>query len=297
MNEAALFVNAKARRGDEWFDHARAALALRGIKLQRSELIKKPDAMRRAVREEIAKETPLIILGGGDGTFNSVCKYFVGSESVLGILPLGTGNAFARDLGIRTDVDSACDVISAGNVSAVDMGYVEDRYFLNVATIGLTTLIARNLEPSLKRVLGPAAYAVSLARAMMAVKPFRVTLEMGDEKCEFVSQQVVIGNGRFHAGPFLLAPDASLASGQLLIYALESDRKVDLFKLALAVQLGRQVDLANVRVWRTSGGRLSTSPQRTVTLDGEPTMETPVKFGIKPGALRVLAAASLPGSS
>ncbi len=259
-----------------------------GHDLRRAELFKKPGPMEKAVKDEIANGTPLIIVGGGDGTFGALDHFFARQESVLGVLPLGTGNAFARDLGIKTSLEHACEVIAKGKISKVDLGLLGEEHFLNVATIGLTTQIARNLDKRLKKVFGPLAYLISMYRALQRVEPFDVRLELPDEVAEFRSLQVVLGNGRFHAGPFLIAPDARLTSGKLLAYALESDRKSALLRLAIAVQFGRHVDMKDVRVWRAGLGRISTNPTRTVTVDGEMILETPLNFGVDPKSLRVM---------
>ena len=289
QDDAVLFVNSNARRGQKWFQPAVERLRAEGVQLRRAELMTSKEAMVRAVREELKRETGLIILGGGDGTFGSVDHDFAGHASTLGVLPLGTGNAFARDLGIRTRLDHACEVIANGKAVQVDLGLLGDQHFLSVATIGLSTMIARRLDRRLKRLTGPFAYLFALYQALRDIKPFDVRLELPDETAEFRSLQVVMGNGRFHAGPFLLAPDAHLTNGQLLIYALKSERRSALFRLAVAVQFGRHVDQHDVTVWRASEGRVITAEPKTVTLDGESILKTPLKFGVDRRALRVMA--------
>lgn len=287
LREAVLFVNANARRGERWFELAQQGLKARGIQLQQTELCRDKATMLRNVRDALDRECPLIVLGGGDGTFGSVDHDFAHRSSVLGVLPLGTGNAFARDLGIRTQVDHACDVIAYGKTSRVDLGLVGDQHFLNVATVGASTMIARRLNRRLKKVFGPIAYLISVYQSLRDVRPFDVRLQLEDERAEFRSLQVVLGNGRFHAGPYLLATDAKLTNEKLLIYALASDRRSALFRLALAVQLGRHVDLHDVKVWRSKKGRLETGEPRTVTVDGELILRTPFDFGVDPGSLQV----------
>ncbi len=299
MNEiprdAVLFVNTHSRRGARGFPVAKQELEARGINLRRAEGFEDGRAMIAAVRQEISNSTPLIIIGGGDGTFGSVDHDFAHRDSVLGVIPLGTGNAFARDLGIKTNIAEACDVIVKGKVTAVDLGRLNDHMFLNVATVGLTTLIARNLDKNLKRIFGPLAYIVSFARALSKVTPFLATMDVDGDVHEFRSMQVVIGNGRFHAGPFLIAEDAGLRNGKLIAYALESENRADFLRLAIALQRSKAVDLPNVRVWRTGKGRLTTYPEKAVTVDGEEITHTPVDFSIEPRSLRVMTPTTLPG--
>lgn len=289
VRRAALLVNAKSRRGSEWFGKIHKALTEGGIELTESKLFRKPKQLAMAVQAQVAGGAHLVIVGGGDGTFSSVAQFFARKEAVLGVLPLGTGNAFARDLGIPADVDGACKTILEGKIAEVDMGLIADREFVNVASVGLTTRIALGLQDSQKKALGRVVYLASLVKALATIRPFRVSLELPNGKHEFDSLQVVIGNGRFHAGPFPVAPDATITGGWLSIYALASRRKIAFLKMALHMRGGKHVELDEVRSFRVQSGRLSTSPGQRVTVDGETCLETSVDFGMVPHALRVMA--------
>ena len=283
-----LVVNSKARRGKEWFPRAKELLDGCDVDLIDAVATREPSEVRTRVEAAVKSGVPLVIVGGGDGTFSSIAHVFANSQSVLGVLPLGTGNAFARDLGIVADLDSAVSVITEGKVQTVDLGLIQDQPFLNVATVGLTTLIARNLTTDAKRRLGRAVYLFALLRSLSMVKPFQVQVETPEGNGEFASLQVVIGNGRFHAGPFPVAPEASITEGKLSLYALKGDRKSQFFRLAWHLRTGRHVELDDVFHLETSGGTLVTSPARHVTVDGEVKFETPIRFGVAPDVLRVM---------
>lgn len=287
--DIVLLVNTKSRRGEIWYDAVVKGLKDRGVTIAHAETFKKPALLLQTAKQYVREERPWVVLGGGDGTFSGSAETFAHSKSVLGVLPLGTGNAFARDLGIETDVDSACDVIAAGNVERVDMGFAGDRAFVNVATIGLTAQIAQNLDHKEKRYLGPLAYVLSVFRSLSKVQPFDVELTMDDKTERFRSLQVVIGNGRFHAGPFLLAPDAEIANGKLIAYGLNSTNKADFLRLAIAMVRGKQLELDDVVSLRGTHGRLAATPAQTLILDGEECNKTPFELGVRPGALTVLA--------
>ena len=169
---------------------------------------------------------------------------------MLGVLPLGTGNAFARDLSIASDVEIACDVIARGQASLIDLGIANEQYFVNVATVGLTTLIAKELNNEAKKRYGKFVYLFAITRALMRVRPFRVTLETAEETRTVETLQVVIGNGRFHAGPFPLAPDATITDGKLTVYALANASKWTLLRYALNLPGGHHVESA--RTWTPS---------------------------------------------
>lgn len=286
--QAVLIVNTKSRRGKEWYRSAKACLLRHGVNLVESYELRHPARLPEVTKKAVESGVPLVIVGGGDGTLSAVARYFVKSKTVMGVLPLGTGNQFARDLGIAADVESACETIAKGKVAEVDLGVAGDDYFLNVATVGLTTLIAEELTNEAKRSLGRLVYLVALSRALRRVRPFKATLTTPEGTHTFETLQIVIGNGRYHAGPFPLAPDATITDGKLTVYALAGTSRWELFRLALNLPGGHQVTLPDVPVYSVSGGSLKTEPIQRVTVDGEIVFKTPIAFGIAPAALRVM---------
>lgn len=287
--DVTVLVNTKSRRGELWYEQVLDGLKSRGVTIAEAHSYKRPKELFQRAEQVVKEGRRYVVLGGGDGTFSGSARFFDGSESVIGVLPLGTGNAFARDLGIKTDVDAACDVIAAGNIERVDMGLASGKPFINVATIGLTASIARNLNPTEKRYLGPIAYALSLVRSLAKIKPFDAMITMDGESRSFRSLQVVVGNGRFHAGPFLLAPDADIANGQLIVYGLESTNKADFLRLGWGLVRGRQLELDDVVSLRGRSGSVTSNPSQRLVLDGEVSGATPFTLGIKHDALQVLA--------
>jgi len=290
-----LLVNAKSRNGLEWFPQVRNRLIAGGIDLQDARRFRGAKELVKAVHDYISQGSPLVIVGGGDGTFGAVAHMFARRQTVLGVLPLGTGNAFARDLHITDTLDASCEAILNGKIASVDMGLIGDRVFVNLATVGLSTKIAMGLNDRAKRKLGKSVYMASVCKALATVEPFHVKLELPGQTEEFESLQVVIGNGRFHAGPFQISPDASLTAGWLSIYALASPHKTAFFKLALHMVMGGKLDLEQVKVFRAQSGTLTTIGPKWVTVDGEIAMTTPVQFGMVPAALRVAVPTSFEG--
>ena len=288
QKRAIVIVNTRSRRGKEWYPQVLEALPKHGIVIDKAIPVTAPKVMIKATKEAIASGAPLIIVGGGDGTLGSVVRHFIGSRSVLGVLPLGTGNQFARDLCIDVDVEKACEVIGSGKVTGVDVGFAGSDYFLTVATAGLTTLIAQELTNDAKRRLGRFVYLFALVRAIRRLRPFHAKLVTPEHTLEFDTIQVVIGNGRFHAGPFPLAPDAGITNGSLVVYALASRSRWELVRFALHLPGGHQGDLVEVPTFHTTGGTLTTSPIQKVTVDGEIVEKTPLTFGIRPRALQVM---------
>lgn len=286
-SHAVFYASGKSRRGSEAFDTVVKDLKAHGMELAESELFRDPLELAAKVEDAAKRNVPLIIVGGGDGTLSMVVRYFVDSESTLGVIPLGTGNAFARDLSIPIGLAEACKVLSEGKSERIDLGYAGNDYFLNVVTVGLSVRIAQELKGEAKKRLGRAAYIFAMARALAMVKPFRAHLITPEQSLEFETLQVVVGNGRYHAGPFLLAEDASITEGKLSAYALATTNRASFLKLAWAMRTGRQVELPEVYSVSTASGRLETSPARKVVVDGEIVLRTPVDFKVVPRAIRV----------
>jgi YegS/Rv2252/BmrU family lipid kinase len=285
---AHLFVNTKSRRGQDGFEPAVAELKRLGVDVSEATRFREIPDMLNGIRRSIRAGCPLIILGGGDGTFSSAVHLLANRPVTLGVLPLGTGNSFARDLDIPPDIPTACQVIAEGHQVAVDMGRLNDDYFINVATIGLTTRIASHLTNPMKRKFGQFVYVFALTQAMREVQPFRATLRTENGETTFETLQVVIGNGKYHAGPFRLSETSSITDGKLSLYALQAKSKGALIRMAFHLHAGTQGSLDEVHAEETSGGTLIAEPVRKVTVDGEINQKTPIDFRIQPETIRVI---------
>jgi diacylglycerol kinase (ATP) len=285
---AHLFVNVKSRRGQEWFDPAVEELRRCGVEVSQANKFRDMPELLSGIRNSLRAGCPRIILGGGDGTFSSAVHLLANRPVQLGVLPLGTGNSFARDLDIPADLPTACKIIAEGIESEVDLGRLNDDYFINVATIGLTTRIASHLTNPMKRKFGQFVYVVALAQAIREVEPFRATLRTENGETSFETLQVVIGNGKYHAGPFRLSETSSITDGKLSLYALQAKSKGALIRMAFRLHSGTQGSLDEVHAEETAGGTLVANPIRKVTVDGEINQKTPINFRVQPRTLRVL---------
>ena len=288
LSTAALIVNGKSRRGREWYEEAKATLEKSSLHLKQCELIRNPKQIEARIQQAIHDQIPLICVGGGDGTLSLVARHFIDSEAVLGVLPLGTGNSLARDLGIPANVQKACEIVLEGAPKAIDLGEVNGRTFVNVATIGLTTRIAEILDPDAKKRFGRAVYIVAIFKAVASHSPFLVDLEIEGEQHQFRTVQIVVGSGRYHGGPFPILPDASIRSGKLAGYVVTGTTRMTLIRYAWRLMRGRLADLPEVFPFEVEELSLSTIPRKRITIDGEVKMSTPAKFRSIPQAIRVM---------
>jgi YegS/Rv2252/BmrU family lipid kinase len=291
---AALIVNTRSRSGERTFFDALDRLQEMGVPLGATYAIRDPVRLPETVREILddGSDYRLLILGGGDGSVSSVVDFLAHREVVLGLLPLGTANDFARTLGIPSDIAGACETIANGKVVDVDLGLVGENYYVNVASVGLGVEATRALSPWLKKSTGPLAYPVAAIRAFLKHEPFsaRLTFPDGDhEPAEYERLlQVAVGNGRFYGGGMVVAPEAGIDDRSLDIYAIELGRHRDLLGVARYLKSGDFIRSESVGHYRTARVLLETEPQLPLNIDGEVVAQTPQEFSVAQNALHVL---------
>ena len=287
LKKAALIVNTKSRQGKAAYRSVLEALQSR-FDLVEAHAVKNPESVPALVANAVKSGLPLVIVGGGDGTLSACVQPFIGSDSVMGTLPMGTGNQFIRDLGLPNKPVEACIALAEGKIAAVDVGVINGSPLLTVATIGVTTRIARELTTDAKRKWGRFVYVLALLPALRKARPFEISIKADGNTTVFKSLQAVIGNGRYHCGPFPLSPDATITDGKFVVYALDGVSKWDLIRFALHLPGGNHVHMQQIHTFETAEGEISASPIQRVTIDGETHLKTPVHFKVLPGALRVI---------
>jgi diacylglycerol kinase family enzyme len=151
---AVLIVNTRSRQAAQAYAEAKRRLTEAGVILDATYPVRNAERLPEIVREEIAKGSKFIIIGGGDGTISSVVDHFAYTGIVFGLLPLGTANSFARTLGVPLDLPGAIDILVGGKVADVDLGKINGDYFANGSSIGMPAIVGRATPHSLKRWLG-----------------------------------------------------------------------------------------------------------------------------------------------
>lgn len=285
---AALIVNMGSRRGGGTFQRALERLCALGVDVCHPCSLSNADTLADAVNDALGQGTELIVVGGGDGTFSAAANLLAGKGVALGVLPLGTGNDFARTLGIPLDLEGACRVIAEGRLAYVDLGRINGRYFVNTVGIGFTAHAADRLLPRAKRWLGRGAYALAAAWAFRGYRGFRVRACIDGRSEEFDALEVIVGNGRFHAAGTLLAPGASIESGRLVFYAFEGLSRWQLLKMAMIVYRGRHIYHRQAHFTYCREVTIETDPREPILADGEPRGETPARISVVHRALPVI---------
>lgn len=290
--DAVLIVNTQSRRGRRLYADAKRAIAGRGIRLVESYPVHDASRLPAVVAEAVTKGHRFIIIGGGDGTVSSAVSSLTrcaGTEGgvVLGLLPMGTANNFARANAIPLDLGGAIEVLAAGTVARVDLGRVDRTAFTNAVSIGLTGAIHRGSPDPLKRHLGRLGYLLAAARQTAAFRPFRGRLVLDGTAVEVSALDVRIANGPFQGG-LRVMKDLRVDSGDLAVRVITATSGWQLARVWLRSWMGRPDHPALVRTFRAREIEVSAAPGQHVSVDGEVVTRTPVRIGVVPAALRLM---------
>jgi diacylglycerol kinase (ATP) len=243
----------------------------------------------------IKKGRDVIIAAGGDGTLNEVINGIGENlgDARVGLIPLGTGNDFARTIGVPTDLDAAIDVIVAGETRAVDLVRVtsdEVRYFVNVSAGGFSGLVNEKLTPKMKKTWGPLAYLRGAAAALSELRAYRTTLAFDNSESLMLDlYNVVVANGRYVGGGTLIAPEASVDDGLLDVVLIPQRPATELALLAAQVAMGAHLTSDAIVFRRAAKLTVNSKPGMWFNVDGELVGNEPARFEILPRALRFIA--------
>lgn len=290
--DAALIVNVGSRSGRRGLRDALAEFDRIGVRPKTVYDVENALALAHATRNAVASGCGLVIVGGGDGTATSVCGFFMHSDAMLGLLPLGTGNSFARSLDLPLDVRGAVEAIASREPRRIDIGIVNGIPFANYAAIGLSANVAGSTPARLKAIFGPAAYiAIGFFQTRLH-RPFRCRLYADGEstpRFDGPTHQVVLANGRFF-GTTPILPDATLDDGVISTFAIAGAHRNTVVRFWLHVLSGADTREFPEGQWFSAERvRVETKPRRRIEVDGQALAKTPAEFSVARRAISVLA--------
>ncbi len=249
------------------------------------------DASRLAA-QAVADGYELIVAAGGDGTINEVINGIGTSGASLGILPFGTVNVFAQDLGIPRKTEEAWAVIERGRARSVDLAGAESngktRFFVQLAGVGFDARAVRVASWALKKKIGPLSYVWAGLKTLRE-KHASVKVRVNATGFSASGVAVLVGNGRFYGGPFRLFPDARMDDGLLDVCVFEKGGYFDVLRYGQGILRGVHTGFADVRYFQAKEFVCSAAQAVPFELDGEDAGEVPVCFSVMPRALRVMA--------
>lgn len=286
MNRRSLLlVNRHSRRGHETLSQVVTQLQELGFELF-EESTEKPQELPNIIRS-YRDRVDLVIIGGGDGTLNAAIEGLIDTQLPLGILPLGTANDLARTLQIPQSIPQACQVIATGHSQRIDLGKVNHKHFFNVASLGLSVQITRQLDKKAKRTWGVLAYAATAIQVIWKTRPFRAEIRMGEDSIRVKTVQIAVGNGRYYGGGMAVADDAAINDQRLDLYSLEYQHWWQILLLVPAMWRGTHANWSGVRSLQGKEFDIYTRKAHPINADGEIVTYTPAKFRLIPKAVAV----------
>ena len=244
----------------------------------------------KLIRKKMSEGVRLFVAAGGDGTINTVIQPLVNSEAILGVIPVGTYNHFAKDLGIPLDWREALDVVVAGATKQVDTARINDRFFVNNVSMGLyPELVARREEKGRDYPRWKARLYAALA-TLRKYPHVAVTLESEHHQEAVRTHVLMISNNSYDLSRLgIEAPRGALEAGRLSLYWLPHVSRLALATFVAHYLAGRVHTAPGFRSFRTSRVRVQSSKKRFhLGVDGEVvTMETPLVIAIEPQSLSV----------
>ena len=246
----------------------------------------------RLAQQAARSDADTIVAAGGDGTVNSVARVALQANKILGVLPFGTMNHFAKDLHIPLDLEGAVNTIIAGHTVNIDIGEVNGNTFLNNSSLGLYPSIVREREKQQRLGWGKWPAYVWAAISILRRYPFLdIRLSVDGKELTSRTPFVFIGNNEYQMESLNIGGRTCLDAGELSLYMTTDTSRLGLIRLALRAMFGglRQekdfLALCTKEIW------INTKRKRVrVALDGEVTViEPPLHYLVRPGALRVLA--------
>lgn len=247
---------------------------------------------RAALARAAASDADAMVVGGGDGTVRMAAQAALDSGKALGVLPLGTLNLFARDLGMPLDLKPAIAALGAGAFRMVDVAEVNGKVFLCLSGLGFFVHMseARETRRTGSRIGKWVAFATALWTALARAPEFDVAIEAGGPTRHFVTRAVVVTNNLFEDVPGMLPGRTRLDRGELVLHVDKNRSHLAMLRIALKAARGGWHDDSGVETMRVPALTIASRRRHVrVASDGEiDRLETPLRYRIRPGALRVL---------
>ena len=270
--------------------HERVESIVRGLPIRITSHAGEAEALARNAVEEGFER---VIAAGGDGTVNHVANGIAGSKAALGILPMGTINVFAMELGLPSnDLERCWEIVQAGNTRLVDLPSANGKYFVQLGGIGLDAQAVKETTLAFKRSLGPLSYLISAAH-IAARQPPKLFIE-SDDAAVREGSFVLVGNGRLYGGPFPFFKQAAVDDGLLDVVVFKRLGFLEILKYLHDVVFSSDIRVPEVEYFQTRQLRVSSQQDVPVELDGELAGNCPVDFRMHEKALPVLSPPTSP---
>lgn len=274
-------------------ERAVALLASRGWRIALAETTLAGSATETA-RAAAASGQEVVLVAGGDGNLNEVVNRLVGSEVALGVLPVGTANVWAREIGMPTAAPLVTDLLPAaralaeGRIYRIDVGRAGGRHFLLCAGVGFDGWVTREVRPEIKRRLGPLAFVPAALGTAARFAGSRVMLSIDGRRLARRALLVEVANAQLYAAIARLSPEACLDDGRLDISIFVGQGVFYLARHIFRVLTHRHLRDPHIERYLAQQVTIRSRMPLPVQVDGEPSGTTPIAIQVVPRALRVI---------
>lgn len=265
-----------------------AKLTLMGCDLTLRATARRGDAERIAA-ETKAADFDALVAAGGDGTIHEVANGLHADSPPLALLPLGTANVLAHEIGLKARSTPIAATIARGRETLMHCGRIDGRRFVLMAGAGFDAAVVKALDPRLKRALGKLAYAIESLRQMAAYSFPPLALEIDGAPATAAS--ILILNGRRYAGPYICAPQGDLATAGFQVVLFEASGRLAVLRYGAALLLDRLPRSHGIRILAANSIRLAAPAGAPVQADGDWVAELPLSITVDKLPIRLLVPA------
>ncbi len=287
-----LISNPTAKRAsDRKIAQASRYLMSKGYKVEVLFTEKKGNAESLA-REAIRELPSLIIAAGGDGTFNEVINGIAGSEIPMAILPLGTTNVLAKEIGIPENVEGAMEIAVTGTTKTISLGKIAitrpsslvSRYFVLMAGIGFDGEAVFGINETFKKISGKGAYIYSGIKVLSGFNPRELTFDIDGKT--YSGYSAIISKTAKYGGDFKITPDARLTDPTLYICLFKGKKRLDVLRYVFGIATGSHLRFKDVEYLKAK--RIKIDGNAHIQIDGDYFGMTPAKIEVAPNTLRLI---------
>ncbi len=245
-----------------------------------------PGEAQALAKKAIDESYDAVVAAGGDGTLNETVNALAGSSMALGILPLGTLDALATEVGLPTDPKSLARVIAEGKARPIYLGFANGRRFSVAAGVGFDAHVAGATRHGLKQGLGRLAYMLRGMVQLVHYRPAAYSVTVDGRT--FIAAAVVLANARSYFGRLAYAPDARLDDPRLQVCLMSKPGRWNVVRYGLAVMLRRLHRLPDVAIMPATSVTITDPAGEPVHVDGDVVVRLPAKFGVAPHRVNIL---------
>lgn len=238
------------------------------------------------VREIDPRNFDVIAAAGGDGTVNEIINGLGTKDVAVGVIPLGTANVLAIEIGMTGNATAIAQALGFGPIRPIRVGRVNGRRFIMMAGAGFDAEVVNGVSPRLKRAFGPMAYVLQAVRRGFGQSPPGLDVEVGGESYRAAS--VVVCKGRHYGGPFVAAPEATLADDRLHIVMLKTAGPLAVMRYGASLLIGALPRLRDVEIVAAQRLTIRGREGRPIQADGDIVASLPAVIEIDPDPVRLV---------